>query len=236
MHDIDWRSTCEYYLLHCVNCCHWQFGECERVRGSGAFVRLNELTPVARKFDAPIPDGCAAEVAQHLRRDPTLWHSMGPRDMERFVADIFRANYRHAEVVHVGRPGDLGIDVLFVDAGGEDWLVQVERRESANAVEGFETLQRLLGTLVLEGKLRGIVATTAERFSRPLLCQRARVEQRGYKSELLDRGKLDRMLNPMLPVRPWLMLFDGDALSLTDAETRAHFVANTSDPRRPRLF
>jgi len=40
--------------------------------------------------------------------------------MERFVAAVFRANYRCSEVTHVGKSGDLGIDVLYVAAGGED--------------------------------------------------------------------------------------------------------------------
>ncbi|HEX4610038.1 MAG TPA: restriction endonuclease, partial [Urbifossiella sp.] len=157
---------------------------------------------------------------------------MSPRDTERFVADIFRANYRHAEVVHVGKPGDLGIDVLFVDAGGNDGLVQVKRRETPGAVEGFDSLQRLLGALALEGKLRGIIVTTAGRLSRPLFKQRARAERRGFTIQLLDRGKLDRMLSPVLPVRPWLGLMGAGALSLVDDEVRRHFITNTSDPRQ----
>ena len=161
---------------------------------------------IAKKFDASVPEECAAELALHFRRNEVLWHTLDPRRMERLVADIFKANYRDAEVMHVGKPGDLGVDVFFVSATQEEWLIQVKRRGSANAVEGFETLQRLLGTLVLEGKLRGIIATTAERFSRQLLTQKQRAESRGFTIELLDRGKLNRMLNPLLPRRPWLDL------------------------------
>jgi hypothetical protein len=234
--DADWDQSREYHLLNCPHCCHWRFKACEAMAGCMTPVGLINARSVARTFDTPIPDGCAAEVAQQLRRDPTFWHNMPPRDMERFVADIFRANYRCAEVVHVGKPGDLGIDVLFVDAGGNDWLVQVKRRERPGAVEGFDSLQRLLGTLALEGKVRGIIVTTAGRFSRPLFKQRARAEQRGFKIHLLDRGKLDRMLSPVLPVRPWLGLMGAGVLSLFDDEVRRHFIANTSDPRQLRLF
>ncbi len=85
--------------------------------------------------------------------------------MERLVAGIFRANFRNVDVVHVGRPGDQGIDVLFVDAQSCRWLIQVKRRQSADHVEPFETVQRLLGTLLLNQSLHGIVASNANHFS-----------------------------------------------------------------------
>jgi hypothetical protein len=105
--------------------------------------------------------------------------------------------------MHVGKPGDLGIDVVFVEANGNKWLIQVKRRESPNGPEGFETLQKLLGTLVLEGEVRGVVASNASHFSYQAKREAKRASTRGYTIELLDRGKLSRMLGPLLPDRPW---------------------------------
>ncbi|MBN9517807.1 restriction endonuclease [bacterium] len=237
--DIPYRGGSfkrEYYLVNCDFCYHWAFGARENSNRYSAAPVLVEANSVARKFGTHFPEGCAAELAQQLRLDPSLWHTIAPRDMERFVADIFRANYRHADVVHVGKSGDLGVDVLFVDAGGNDWLIQVKRRGSPTAVEGFDTLQRLLGTLTLKGKLRGIIVTTGHHFSQPLICQASQAEQRGFRIELIDRGKLDRMLTPVLPVRPWLKLLDSGLLPSLDAEVREHFISNISDPRQLRLF
>ncbi|WP_159078674.1 restriction endonuclease, partial [Klebsiella aerogenes] len=63
--------------------------------------------------------------------------------METLVTDIFKANYRHCEVKHVGGPGDLGIDVLFIDDNDTKRLIQVKRREHPKRAEGFSTLQSI---------------------------------------------------------------------------------------------
>ena len=231
----EWHVDRCYNLAHCPYCCHWKFRASESTNKCMDAPTSVIAESVARKFDAALPEGCTTELAVHLRQSSSLWHSIEPRRMERLVADLFRANYGQVEVIHVGKPGDLGIDILFVDAGNAEWLIQVKRRESPESVEGFETLQRLLGTLVLEGKLRGIIATTAKRFSRQLLKQKRRAESRGFIIELLDRGKLDRMLNPMLPKRPWLELMNADYFWALDAEVRSHFIDRTSLPGE-RLF
>lgn len=226
----EWHVDRTYSLAHCPYCCHWKFWASESTNKCMDAPTNVIAESVARKFDASLPEGCTTELALQLRQDSSLWHSIDPRRMERFVADLFRANYGHVEVIHVGKPGDLGIDVLLVDAGNAEWLIQVKRRESPDSIEGFETLQRLLGTLVLEGKLRGIIATTAKHFSRQLLKQKRRAESRGFVIELLDRGKLDRMLSPILPERPWLELMKEDFYWALDAEVRAHFIEKTTVP------
>ena len=39
----------------------------------------------------------------HIRQDPYRLHFVNPKRFEKFVADVFRANYTNAEVVHVGK-------------------------------------------------------------------------------------------------------------------------------------
>lgn len=226
----EWRLDRIYSLAHCPYCCHWKFRANEGTNKCMDAPTNVIAESVARKFDQSLPEGCTTELAVQLRQNSSLWHSVEPKRMERLVADLFRANYQHVEVIHVGKPGDLGVDVFFVDGGNAEWLIQVKRRESPEAVEGFETLQRLLGTLVLEGKLRGIIATTAKGFSRQLLKQKRRAESSGFTIQLLDRGKLNRMLSPVLPKRPWLELMKEVFFWGLDAEVRGYFIDKTTVP------
>ncbi|MBD2580163.1 restriction endonuclease [Oscillatoria sp. FACHB-1406] len=131
---------------------------------------------------------------------------MNPYRLETLVADIFKANHSHAEVIHVGKPHDGGVDVFFVDADQKQWLIQVKRREKANSTEPVETIRNLLGTMLLEGACHGIVVSTADRFSYQAYQAVNRAEEVGMTVKLIDRGILNRMLEAVLPnVFPWLM-------------------------------
>jgi hypothetical protein len=189
---------------------------------------------------APIPEGCATELAQYLTSDIRRWDNLSPVALEKLVADVYRSNYKDAEVFHVGRPGDLGVDVLFIDSGMTSWLIQVKRRGSGK-VEGFGTLQSLLGTLVLHGEPHGIVVSTADYFSSVAEQQRLRALQIGYEIHFVDRGKLHRMITPLLPDRPWLSLMDDKMFLGLDDEIREYFKQGTAsplrhDPRQLMLF
>src|SRR5712692_7543441 len=188
-------------LAYCEYCAYWNWLShgYEYDRSGSADAAMSVLT----EFDPILPEGFTQEMASYLRRKPSLWHKLEPRAMERLVAGIFRANFRNVDVVHVGRPGDQGIDVLFVDAQSCRWLIQVKRRQSADHVEPFETVQRLLGTLLLNQSLHGIVASNANHFSFAAERCVKEVTNLGYTVQLLDRGKLTRMLGPLLPSRPW---------------------------------
>jgi hypothetical protein len=156
-----------------------------------------------QSFQIDLPDGCSIELAQRLRRDSRLWHTVDPRRMELLVADIYRANFAHAEVVHIGRTGDGGTDVLFIDSQNARWLIQVKRRKRPLSAEGVVTLRSLLGTLVLQDSRCGAVVTTADHFSYQAASAARAARQRGFVIELIDRHVLNRLLEPLLPVQPW---------------------------------
>ena len=117
-------------------------------------------------------------------------------------------------MVHVGKPDDGGVDILFIDSTHEQWLIQVKRRERADSAEGINTIRNLVGAMVLEGAMRGIVVSTADHFT--LRAQQAakRLEKRGLHIELIDKGVLNRMLEPVLPDRPWLEIVKADDLEV----------------------
>jgi hypothetical protein len=170
----------------------------------GAWERRTAAISKLREFSETLPNSCTSEITQQFRRNPKLWHQVTPTYLERLVADIFRENYRHAEVFHVGQPSDGGIDVLFVDAEREQWLIQVKRKSKAESTEGVATIRNLLGAMVLNRSKFGIVVSTPDHFSYQALRAVDQVKQEGMALELVDRGKLYRMMLPLLPSDPWL--------------------------------
>ena len=195
------------FVVECQNCGFWQsywYGaqedppDCE---WEGHISKLSE-------FPEDIPEGCHKELAQYLKAHPDYWNQIKPSVLERLVADIFRANYWNSEVMHVGKPNDGGVDVLFVDSGKKKWLIQVKGRESPNVSEGVSTLRNLLGVLLLEGTKYGIVVSTADHFSYWAFKTREHALTKGYTIELIDRGKLKRLIGPLLPNRQWARLIE----------------------------
>jgi hypothetical protein len=218
-----WHNNRLYASQHCERCAYWEFHGNE---GGNQCMDPNDtvlVTSVAAKFSASLPEACSGELAQQLRRRPTSWHDLSPKRMETLVADIFRANYQHSEVMHVGRPGDHGIDVIFIDTAGTKWLIQVKRRAHVRTSEGFATLQSLLGTMALEGERHGMIVSTADAFSYQARQAQRRARQQGYVIELYDKGVLDRMIGALLPQVPWHELFGHPSFKHVSDDVRFHF-------------
>lgn len=204
--DVDMDNLWSVRLEICNYCSHWVF---QRVtdytypRDGGWGARFDGCSSVLGEFSETMPPECSSELAVALRRQPSIYHSISPTNFERFVADVFRANYSHTDVFHVGRSADDGIDVVFVAAEEERWLIQVKRRESPFASEGVATIRSLLGTMVVNDALKGVVVSTADHFTANAIETANRAAARGYEIDLVDRGKLDKMLDRMLPTRGW---------------------------------
>ena len=213
----------DYCLWYCQNCRFWQarlysdpYRACIPPPDHWAY--LSKL----RKFNTNLPDGCSEELALHIRAHPDLLYAFNPTRFEKFVADVFQANYTNAEVLHVGRPNDGGIDVMLIDVEMEQWLIQVKHRETQNITEGVSTIRDILGAMVVQGARRGIVVSTAKRFSRYAIQAAAKAEVGPHRMtvQLVDSGIFNKMLDPILPDRPWLL-----PITQLDAEL-AGYLAN----------
>lgn len=217
-------------LWSCHTCAYWQW--CEQFDNRG--MHGLAASSVLEKFKPTAPEGTLSELSQHLLRNPALWHQLTPKGMEQLVAAVFRANHGHADVIHVGRPGDGGVDAIFIEANGKRRLISVKRREKPEHVEGVETVRSLLGTLVVENEVRGIVASNADHFSHQAQRVAKVVSDRGtFTIELLDRGKLSRMLGPVLPDRPWQRYLRGRGLPEVLVK---RFLSETTSHRQGTLF
>jgi hypothetical protein len=181
---------------------------------------------VAKKFDHSLPMGCLHELAQHFRQHPIAWNTIAPTRLERLIADVFRANFAPCEVHHVGKPGDLGIDVVLIETDEKTWLTQVKRRSRPDSTEGFSTLQSLLGSLALHGARHGIVVSTADHFSYQARKQCRRAHESGFVVEL----------GPLLPRHPWMKLLKDPLFPGLDDNVRRQLIAAMPDPAQLLLF
>ena len=166
-------------------------------------------------------------------RTQNLLYSFNPTRFEKFVADVFRANYTNTEIVHVGKPNDGGIDVLLIDAEMEQWLIQVKHRETQNSTEGVSTIRDILGAMVVKGARRGIVVSTAKRFSRYAIQAAAKAEVGPHRMtvQLVDSGIFNKMLDPILLDRPWLL-----PITQLDAELAGYLADQIPSNNQLELF
>jgi len=186
----------ETTLWSCNYCAYWQWYLPD-------FYEVTAYVAKARVFNDALPECLPSELAQAFRRSPKLWSTINSHKLEVFIADVLRANYAPCEVIHVGKPDDKGVDVLFIDADKEQWLVQVKRRQLPTASEGISTVRNLLGAMIVAGNLRGILVSTADHFTYRANEAIGRAKEFGMTVELVDRNKLNRMLDPIIPQNPW---------------------------------
>jgi hypothetical protein len=192
-------------MEYCPNCSYWRWHDAEiEFYEEGLDHRYESLLSKVREFDAVLPEGFTQEIASWIRRNEKRWHAITPTSLEKLTADILRHNYYPSEAIHVGRPGDGGVDVLYIDSGQRQWLVQVKRREKPGCSESVETIRSLLGAMFLNDSSCGMVVSTADHFTFKAYEAVNRAREKGMRIELIDRGKLNRMLGAVLPDRPWL--------------------------------
>ncbi len=196
----------------CPRCAWWRFW-------SGNYQCMDEplyavAASVAARFHQDLPDGYASELARALRQRPHLWHHATPTRLEKFVAEIFRANCSPCEVRHVGGTGDGGVDVLLISALGTRIPIQVKRRAGLTKREPISTIREFLGALLLRDARIGVVVSTATGFTAPALNAVAAARDRGFLIELADRSVLDDLLGPLIPHRPWRRLFEHPELKV----------------------
>ena len=223
----------DYCLWYCDYCRFWQaclysaFRACMPPPDNWAYISK------LREFDVNLPEGCSEELALYIRRHPNFLHSCDPKGFEKFVADVFRANYTNAEVLHVGKPGDGGIDVLLIEARGQQWLIQVERRGSQKSSEGVSTIRDILGAMVVKGVRKGIIVSTIGRFASKAQqdAVKAKTGPFGMTVGFVDKDIFNRMLDPILPDRPWI-----DPISEVDEKISSYLADQIPTDNQLYLF
>ena len=197
------------FLYRCTACAFWaasvhlpEFASRRDFMGAG----------VLRKYSPVSPAIPLTELAAYLNSHPAELRLLDPRLFERLVAECFRAVWKPVDVIHVGGPADGGVDVVLIVSENKRWLVQCKRRRSGDSVEGVATVRSLLGALLAEGELRGVVVFSADHFSyhaRSLASAKS-LTKAGYEIKLIDYGVLREMMGEMSGAlqTPWAQYFD----------------------------
>lgn len=210
----DDMSIAGTYLFKCSKCSWWfleEYGEWVETHSpwhSYALLAIGVLKKWAVASKTIPISALRTYIGSHARS--AALKVLHPTAFERLVADCLKWEYRPCEVKHVGvagGAGDGGID-LYLIREDEEWLVQVKRRLNDDP-EPIETIRSLNGVLLREGKHKGIVVTSASRFTRNAN-EEARIATPGpYEVQLISGGEIIEMVATQ-NVQPCFDIFESE--------------------------
>jgi restriction system protein len=188
--ETDWGDPA---AVAACNACGWW---CQYAVGFNrdGFFEWERVPAALRRYDA---DDIQAPV-DALRRE--LWNrsaalsDLNPTNMEKLVGSIL-SDFMDCDVVHTGRTGDGGIDLLLLD-GNLPYVVQVKRRSRTQG-ESVSAIREFVGATLLAGYRRGIYVTAAPHYTSAAIGVARQARTRGLleKLHLLDRKRFLRILH-----------------------------------------
>jgi hypothetical protein len=107
-----------------------------------------------------------AQLMDYFQRDPEKLYDLSPRQFEKFIAELFDGFGFYVELTAHTKDGGRDIVALGHSIAHVKYLVECKRYAKERPV-GLAPVQRLFGVVASEGATKGILATTAKRFSRP---------------------------------------------------------------------
>jgi hypothetical protein len=185
-------DTCGWWCQYAIGANKDGFFECERVP---AALRTYDVSNIV----APV-----TALRRALSENPKWLDELNPTKMEELVGSIL-SDFMDCEVVHTGRTGDGGIDLLLLD-GDTSYVVQVKRRISQHG-ETVSAVREFLGATLLAGYRRGIYVTTATHYTPATVDAAAAAKSRRLleKLHLIDRDRFLRLLRLVSAktLHPW---------------------------------
>lgn len=144
--------------LACRACANW-------IAWSSTSISSPEwLLPFVRQFQPQKEVPALTALAEEVRKNPEVIRATSAREFELFVGSIIR-NFFVCEVYHVGKSNDGGIDLLAIESDNPI-VIQVKRRMNPDSVEGVDVVRLLFASMFASGAKRGMLVTTAQRFSK----------------------------------------------------------------------
>ena len=193
-------------LSTCAKCRWW--GLRERGDNISSLSGWDTLASgIVRRWDLDSHDLPIDALISHFKNIRTIeFRVLDPTVFEKLVAECLKVEYGPCEVYHVGArggAGDGGVDIYIVK-GNEDWLIQVKRRIS-DRPEPITTIRELNGVLLREGKTRGMVVTSAPRYTQGAKDETNIQTVGPYCIKLLNSGHVFEMIErlPIIEKRSW---------------------------------
>jgi hypothetical protein len=146
-------------LDECTGCGWWRSREFPNNFVNG-FWRIGLLYEMPEKTASNV----SARLLEFIKDENRLFR-MEASEFEFLVGEVLSDLYR-CEVVHVGRTGDGGIDLILLESDVGKIPVQVKRRTDSGKVEGVSIIREFRGAMVLTGASEGMFVTTAQRFTK----------------------------------------------------------------------
>ena len=122
----------------------------------------------------------------------TALADISPLEVEDVVGRIL-SQYYNCDVRHVGRSHDEGIDLIVI-ASDQPVAIQVKHRSRARKTAGVETIREFVGALVGSKFKKGVVVSTAERFTNEASSYASRATRNYCPINLVDLEHLRSMI------------------------------------------
>lgn len=150
------------YVHQCDKCGWWvvqQLFDSALDRNYGCGFQTQAILKGTELGSRTIPtDELAAYLSRHGDNLLHIHHTK----MEELVGAVLREHF-DCEVIHCGRTGDGGIDLLLIR---NDALIPVQvKRRVTRATEGVSVVRELMGVMLRDGYAEGMVVTSADHFS-----------------------------------------------------------------------
>jgi hypothetical protein len=151
--------------------------------------------PNIKRFDYETATPSLSHLSKEIYQNREKVYSMAPTKFEIFVGSVL-SDFLDCEVHHIGKSGDDGIDLIAL-VGDSPLMVQVKRRESPSATEGIDVVKLLFASAFVQGASKGMVVTSAKRFTRPakIWSESRKLVDSGFRLELVDLNSLMSMVD-----------------------------------------
>jgi hypothetical protein len=170
----------------CNSCGYWL------LKNDNSLFPTRFATPFVKSFCPQRHVAALSTLAQEIKENPGKAYTLDTTQFEITVGTILK-DYMNCEVMHVGKTGDGGIDLIVI-ASDDPVMVQVKRRTRGSKSEGVEVVKELFASMFAASANKGMLVTTAQKFTKGAKnwVHLPALKDRNYQIDLVN---IDRLLD-----------------------------------------